>query len=186
MDPKPEDSAEQNPERPLECSECRRPVSVRYTEIVGKSCTYTSMCYHCPQLERRLKGTHIEEGLSATGKAITGIVCGDCGTTPDNFLISRTVGCSNCYEVFATLILEEIVKSNKISQNVTKRKLSIPLHIGRAPGEALQVSPTLRLIALNETLEETLKSEDYEQAAWLRDQIKAITEGKEGNHVREE
>jgi len=62
MDPKPEDSAEQNPERPLECSECRRPVSVRYTEIVGKSCTYTSMCYHCPQLERRLKGTHIEEG----------------------------------------------------------------------------------------------------------------------------
>jgi protein arginine kinase activator len=32
---------------------------------------------------------------------------------------------------------------------------------------------------LNEALNETLKKEDYEQAAWLRDQIKAITEKTE-------
>ena len=39
-----------------------------------------------------------------------------------------------------------------------------------------EISPTLRLIALNEALDETLIREDYEQAALLRDQIRALKE----------
>ncbi|MBB64423.1 MAG: hypothetical protein CMO81_05110 [Waddliaceae bacterium] len=51
---------------------------------------------------------------------------------------------------------------------------STPVHVGRAPGQSAEMSPTLRLVALNEALKETLSREDYEQAAWLRDQIKEL------------
>ena len=37
----------------------------------------------------------------------------------------------------------------------------------------------MQLVALHQALHETLSREDYEQAAWLRDQIKALTEGKD-------
>ena len=66
--------------------------------------------------------------------------------------------------------------ANKISPRISLTKKALPLHIGRAPGEANEISPSLRLLALNEALNETLKREDYEQAAWLRDQIKDLTE----------
>ena len=55
----------------------------------------------------------------------------------------------------------------------------MPLHIGRAPGEVVEINPTLRLIALNEALDETLIREEYEQAAVLRDQITAFKEKKD-------
>jgi len=186
MDKKPEDQEVQHPDRPLECSECRKPISVHYTEIVGDSCTYTGMCSECPQLQRRLKGASPEEEMSLTGTGMAaGLVCGECGTTLDNFRVSRSVGCSHCYEVFGDLIVEELLQSNKISPGITKRRKTVPLHVGRSPGETQEISPSLRLIALNEALEETLKREDYEQAAWLRDQIKALTEETEDNNAPE-
>jgi protein arginine kinase activator len=180
-----ENGEKQLPDRPLECSECRKPVSVHYTEIVGNLFTHTCMCSECPQLQRKLKGTSHEEVLAVTGKGTAGIVCGECGTTLDNFRVSHRVGCSNCYEVFGDLIVEEMLRSNKISSSITKRKKSVPLHVGRTPGETQEISPSLRLIALNEALEETLQREDYEQAAWLRDQIKALTEDTEKKNASE-
>lgn len=165
-----------HPERPLECSECKKDICIHYTEIVGNTYTHTGMCADCPQLMKRLKGTPSEERLALSGKPAGGLVCGECGTTLDEVTVSHTVGCSHCYQVFADILIDEMWKTDKVSPMLAKRKRSVPFHLGRSPGETQEVSPTLRLIALNEALEETLKKEDYEQAAWLRDQIKALTE----------
>lgn len=177
----PEYEEPQRPDRPLECGECRKTIAVWYTEIVGNNRTHTCMCSDCPQLQRRLKGASHEEIMASQGKGTLGLACGECGTTLDNFRVSDRVGCSNCYEVFGDLIVEGMLKSNKISPSITKRKKSVPLHVGRTPGELHEISPSLRLIALHEALEETLQREDYEQAAWLRDQIKAFTGTTEKN-----
>ncbi len=179
MEEIPENTEPQRPERPLECSECRKPISVWYTEIVGNTRTHTCMCSDCPQLQRKLKGSTHEELLAIQGTGALGLACGECGITLDNFRVSHRVGCGHCYEVFGDLIIEEMLRSNKISPSITKRKKSVPLHVGRTAGEILEISPSLRLIALNEALQETLQREDYEQAAWLRDQIKALTENTE-------
>lgn len=173
-----ENSDQRHPDRPLECSECRKPIAVHYTEIVGPSCSHIAMCAECPQLQRKLNGSTHEELLASTGTGVGGLVCGECGTTLDGFRITHQVGCSHCYEVFGDLIVDEMLKLNKISSSITKRKKSVPLHVGRSPGETHEISPSLRLIALNEALEDTLQREDYEQAAWLRDQIKALTGGE--------
>lgn len=182
MEEIPDPSTPFQPERPLECGECRRPIAVHYTEIDENACSYTGMCNECPELQRRLRGGHSDQSTLAHQRGITDLVCGECGTTLDSFLVSRQLGCSQCYEVFADTIVDELLKSNKISPRMTKGKFSGPLHLGRSRGETFEINPSLQLIALNETLKETLLREDYEQAAWLRDQIKAITDGAGEKH----
>ena len=39
------------PERPLDCSECKKPLHVCYTEIVGDKMTRTVMCAIAPILK---------------------------------------------------------------------------------------------------------------------------------------
>lgn len=163
------------PERPLECSECRKPIAVKYTEIVGDTITHTSMCSECPELRRRLFGSsYYDEGGGLTEGA--GLACGNCGTTLESIRTGNLLGCHVCYEVFDEIILAEIQSASKLGLRITTARKSTPVHIGRSPGETKEINPAMRLLALNEALNETIKREDYEQAAWLRDQIKALTE----------
>lgn len=165
------------PDRPLECSECKKPIAVQYTEIIGKAVTRTSMCSDCPELQRRLKGTHIRQHPTEEGS--TGLACGNCGTTLESLRVGMPLGCSVCYEVFDDILLSEMLASEKIPARIATTTKTTPIHIGRTPGEIQEMNPSLRLLALNEALSETLAKEDYEQAAWLRDQIKAITDHPE-------
>lgn len=177
MDNNPK-NAPLHPDRPLECSECKNPISVNYTEIIKNDCTITGMCDSCPQLEKRLKGSSTIENISLS-MADSGLACGECGTTLANIKVGHTVGCSSCYEVFGDFLVTKMMDSNKIFPGIVKNSKSIPLHVGRAAGETQEISPSLKLIALNDALEETLKMENYEQAALIRDKIQKITEDTE-------
>lgn len=168
------------PERPLDCSECKKPLHVCYTEIVGDKITRTVMCADCPHLERRLYGKVRQEGLGET-TGETALACGNCGTSLEAIRMGHDLGCSECYTVFADTLINVLLKEERISRHLTSNKKTQPLHIGRTPGEVTEISPTLRLIALNEALDETLIREDYEQAALLRDQIRALKEKAEND-----
>lgn len=173
---KPQDK---EPERPLECSECKKPIAVHYTEIIGNSIVTTAMCADCPELQRRLHGIPSGGAGVSHPEAGTGLACGNCGTTLEAIRVGAPLGCSVCYEVFDEVLLQEMLSSEKIPPRLATTKKSVPFHIGRGPGEAQEMNPAVRLLALNDALNETLKREDYEQAAWLRDQIKALTEDTE-------
>jgi len=174
-----ENEDEKLPERPLECSECKKPISVCYTEIIGNAITRTSMCADCPELHRRLHRTPARLKGYAIEENTTGLACGNCGTTLESLRVGIPVGCSECYTVFGDVLIGEMLAAEKVPPRLSTTRKSIPIHIGRAPGESQAINPSLRLLALNEALTETLKKEDYEQAAWLRDQIKALTENPE-------
>lgn len=166
---------EKEPEKPLECTgECKRPISYHYTEIVGNTMTHYGMCSECPVLRRRLHGVNAEgKGTSSLGDA--GLACGNCGTTLESIKVGTPLGCSNCYEVFDETIIAELQGAGKLPSRITSIKKPQPLHIGRVPGAINELTPSIKLLALNEALNETLKKEDYEQAALLRDQIQALT-----------
>lgn len=164
------------PDRPLECGECKKSIAVRYTEIVGNTITHTSMCADCPELQRRLHGTNPKEHVSNLTGSVAGLACGNCGTTLEEVKRGHRLGCSDCYTVFEDVLLMELQVANRLSPRLIPIKKNQPVHIGRAPGESLTINPSSRLLALNEALKETLSREDYEQAALLRDQIKALTE----------
>lgn len=164
--------------RPLECGECKKPLAVQYTEIAHDCLTRTVMCKDCPVLQRKLFGsTHPHPFSLPEGGA--DLVCGVCGTSLDAVRMGAPLGCPTCYDVFEEVILVELVQGKKVPNRITTAKKSTLIHIGKAPGEVREMNPAMRLLALNEALSETLKREDYEQAALLRDQIKALTEEQE-------
>jgi protein arginine kinase activator len=171
-------SEEAEYERPIECSECKRAVAVRYTEIVGNDLTEVYMCSECPILRHRLHGTPHLEKVGGQEVRETELACGNCGTSLEAIRLGNPLGCSVCYEVFDDIILPELAAAHKIPQRLASTRKLSSAHVGRSLGEVHEISPSLRLLALNEALNEMLKSEDYEQAAWLRDQIKALTDKK--------
>jgi len=162
------------PDRPLECSECKKAIAVRYVEIVGSVTTQTSMCADCPELQRRLYGANPKE-LVSNSLSDAELVCGNCGTTLENVRRGHSLGCAECYTVFSDALIQELYSLNRLPSKIITEKKSGPIHIGRTPGERLAVNLSSKLLALNESLKETLKREDYEQAALLRDQINALT-----------
>jgi protein arginine kinase activator len=176
-----ENISEKLPDRPLECSECKKPIEVHYTEIVGDCMNQTCMCADCPELHKRLYGISQWE-LEVESLGGTGLACGNCGTTLDAVRMGHDLGCCDCYTVFEDVLVQELLSSKKIPPRLAHNKKTTPMHLGRSPGEAQEINISMRLLALNEALSETLKKEDYEQAAWLRDQIKALTNKQEEQH----
>lgn len=181
-----QDSGEaKEPDRPLECTECKRQIACHYTEIVRDVITHTSMCAECPVLDRKLHGVRLEHAFNSV-EGSTALACGNCGTTLQEIRVGTLLGCPVCYEIFDDVLLPEMLSGNKIPSRIAVNKKSIPIHIGRTPGDIQEINPSLRILALNEALNEMLKSEKYEQAAWLRDQIKALTEKPEMESPQQE
>jgi protein arginine kinase activator len=165
-------------ERPLECSECKKEVEVYYSEVIGNNIIRSCMCKGCPILDQRLHGDLKEESTETTIGTSAGLCCGSCDTTLEAVRTGNSLGCEECYEVFSDVIVMEMLASGKVSQRLQSEKArkSTPLHMGYSPGEKIKMNPSLRLIALNEALTDTLAREEYEQAAWIRDQIKELEE----------
>ncbi|HSX12436.1 MAG TPA: UvrB/UvrC motif-containing protein [Rhabdochlamydiaceae bacterium] len=166
-------------ERPVECGHCKKPYKVVYKEITGNSIMITQMCSDCPILEQKLHGTQPNEPLTVKE---TGLACGNCGTSLEAVKMGNPLGCSNCYNVFGDLIISELIEEQKIPSNL-KKGLTVrknqPIHIGKSPGKQVSMPTSNRLTELNVALNEALKKENYEEAAGLRDQIKALMDKKD-------
>ncbi len=171
-------------DRPVECSQCKKPVSVTYKEIVSTSTVCTEMCADCPILQQRLHG-QLAPPTSKEGRTEkeAGLCCGNCRTTLESVKMGSSLGCSECYAVFADLLISELAAADRLPPSIKKdlsAKRTQPLHLGKAPNKPVTIPSSSRLTALSEALNEALKKENYEQAAWIRDQIKALTEKKSG------
>ena len=128
------------PDRPLECGECKRPITVHYTEIVGDTITVTGMCAECPELQKRLHGTP-RQLISGAGTEGGGLACGNCGTTLESVKRGHDLGCRECYNVFDDVLLPELVSTGTVPPRLATARKAIPLHLGRAPGEVQEISP---------------------------------------------
>ena len=89
------------------------------------------------------------------------IVCEHCGFTHHDFNRMGRFGCSHCYEVFG----KELLPILKQIQVGTK-------HIGKVPESHLdKAALENRLNTLNLELNEAIRSEHFEEAAHVRDEI---------------
>jgi|SRR3984957_1481711 len=168
------------PERPVECSHCKKNIKIIYKEIVDNSIICTEMCADCPLLQQKLHG-QITEQTSREGRAETeaGLYCENCRTSLESIKMGNPLGCSECYAVFADVLISELIGADKLPARIKRdilNKKTQPLHLGKTPNKPLTIPTLSHLTTLNEALNEALKKENYEQAAWIRDQIKALTE----------
>ena len=167
-------------DRPVECSHCKKPIKVIYKDIVDTSIICTEMCADCPVFQQRLHGhTPASESREGLPEKEGGLCCGNCRTSLESVKMGNPLGCSECYSVFSDLLISELIAADKIPSRIKKEypmKKTQPLHVGKTPNKPLTIPSSSRLKTLNEALNEALKKENYEQAAWIRDQIKDLTE----------
>ena len=95
--------------------------------------------------------------------------CPSCGKSFDEIISSGKVGCSNCYLTF----------ENELSPSISKIHGNAE-HSGKLPkGAGEKAQKAHKLDSLKKQLQQAIQNEEFEQAAKIRDQIKAM----EGNNT---
>ena len=165
-------------ERPLECNQCKRHADVIYSEMVEDIVTTTEMCRDCPVLKLKLQGKTPNAKAPAKEE---GLCCSNCHTSLESVLMGEPLGCKECYVIFQDVLIDQLLETQLISPRLKQSPTSPAptLHIGRSPHCDEKTHNTSRIRDLNESLNEALNGENYEEAAWLRDQINALTEMKD-------
>ena len=94
-----------------------------------------------------------------------GLVCEQCGMTYAEFQKCGMLGCANCYQAFKTPMTALLQRVHGNTQ-----------HAGRVPGGVHSgTSIRLNIDRLKQKLQRAIADEEYEQAAKLRDAIRALT-----------
>lgn len=166
-------------ERPIECSHCKRNIKIVYQDIQLHESNEIGMCNECPILSKKLHGTQGKsiQNTAIAQESVQTLHCGNCETSQEALQTGEGLGCSECYVVFEELILQDLIQANKIGPRVRSalsKKKYTSFHIGKIPRQPKEITLSKRLQELTEALNEALKGENYEQAAWLRDQIQEI------------
>ena len=91
----------------------------------------------------------------------TGLICPSCGETEEELRKTGLLGCQTCYETFAVFL-----------DPVFRRVQGHTRHLSASEEEG----PAKEADVLREKLELAVQSEDYEEAARLRDQIRQLEE----------
>lgn len=155
------------------CSCCKKPSTICYTSVDSDLITRSYLCSACPSFQSERYGKDISD-INLSQSSILNVECGNCKMSWKQVEADEILGCSQCYVVFKDLLITRLSKANKISSCFASDKHSGILHIGKKPEEIREINPTLQVIALKEALKETLDKEEYEQAAFIRDQIKKL------------
>ena len=103
--------------------------------------------------------------------------CPSCGASFEDIAQAGKVGCAECYHTFYDRLIPSI---QRIHGNTT--------HRGKRPGSAalvvrgehaIQAVPQEELEIKRRKLQDAIKEQRFEEAAVLRDEIKALEEGKQ-------
>lgn len=159
------------------CIICKQnQAKVHLTQIVGDKMQKVDLCEECA----KSKGVNDPAGFSLAdlllglgaaqeiekGSDGVEIKCPNCGFTQADFKKAGRLGCSACYETFKEG-LEGLLKT--MHKGVQ--------HVGKVPQSLRQGKDlTDRLRQLQKQLDKAITSEDFEDAANLRDEIKSTRE----------
>ena len=129
-------------------------------------CAEASNLPHMPVLKQSaVEIWKLLQSSARRSKREVGVACPECGMTLLEFRQRGRLGCPRDYEVFAPHL-----------RDLLERIHGATRHAGRSPGVQNQTSQ-LRLQKLQELqdqLRAAIRSESYEDAARLRDEIKAL------------
>jgi protein arginine kinase activator len=157
------------------CDICKKNVAtVHLTQMVEGKTKKVDLCEACSKekgvddptgfsLADLLLGLGAAQEIEQAG-AGGEIRCPHCGFTQADFKKAGRLGCSECYKVFAEG-LESLLKTMHKGTR----------HVGKVP-QAFRQSQDLqdKLKSLQKKLEKAISNEDFETAANLRDELKAL------------
>lgn len=162
------------------CDECKKNEAViNFTQIVNNEMTTYHLCEECAERkglgeEEKIKDSPLSSFVSKMGSEPTkslpagkgdDLECGTCHAKLGDFKKTGRLGCPDCYNTFEdelSTLLRKIHGSH--------------IHVGRGLSSASQDSSPVdeKIKDLKKRLEEVVSREEYEVAARLRDEIKAL------------
>ncbi|HHV93948.1 MAG TPA: hypothetical protein GXX47_05350 [Firmicutes bacterium] len=163
------------------CEECRRrPASVHITKIVNNMKTEMHLCQECAQekgeltlaFEPSLSFEDFWKGMLEQFQAFSPAPsvglrthrCPNCGLAYTEFKETGRLGCSECYDQFRGELLP-LLRRIQGSTN----------HTGKTPGvSSVAASYRQQIEELREQQRKAILEEKYEEAAKLRDKIRAL------------
>lgn len=162
---------------PVLCEECKmNEASYTISVMVGGEITTRHLCGDCmAKMNMDIASGNIKSLLSTILSAITGdtapgsaekdVTCPRCGMTLSEFTRTGHLGCPKCYEAFREQLQPMLLQIHGRVQ-----------HAGRQP---LSTAEEQRKRSVTEQLqrqmEQAVALEDFETAAKLRDQIRALS-----------
>ena len=186
------------------CEKCNKQATVHLTEISNGKRSEVHLCDGCAQEAGYVQQSHtpINELLNQFLKAHAQVSepqalrCSDCGMTWQEFKDTSLLGCPKDYEVFESQLKGVIEQAQQGATHHTGKspKVATAAHqtggaVGSAGAETASganqaegTSPPAdpvklrqaELARLRNELAQAVQAESYEQAAQLRDQIKAL------------
>lgn len=160
------------------CSLCKKkPATVHITQIEGNKMHKLDLCEDCAKEHKvdapsNFKLADMLLGLGAADEVGQGeigeVTCPECGFTQSDFKKLGRMGCAACYQVFGPG-LEELLRTMHRGVRHTGK---VPRRLQEPGTPPVDVSDQIR--QLSERLERAVAQEDYELAAHLRDEIKAL------------
>lgn len=160
------------------CEECNaREATYTISMLVGDESTSRHLCSECmSKMKAGITAENIKNLLSSILSAITGgssetpaepaedIACPRCETTLSQFTKSGHLGCPGCYDAFREHLQPMLLQIHGRVQ-----------HAGRRPLATAEAQHTRsRQEQLTQLMAQAVAVEDFETAAQLRDQLRAL------------
>jgi protein arginine kinase activator len=163
----------------MKCQVCRKnEATIHLTEIDEGQRSETHLCEECAAQEGIMVKSQISinellSGLLGVQPAeyqpfdekIKDMQCPHCGITLDQFRRDAVLGCPYDYQVFEKALLPLL---EKVHDGNTA-------HCGKIPSKIPQdTKKNMELVTLQQQLDVAVQTEDYENAAKIRDKIKKM------------
>ena len=143
------------------------------TTVVNGQTTTRHLCRECL---KKYQSENLQTVLAAVLSTLVGktqqtpdITCPRCGETYAEFQKSGMLGCAECYQAFRTQLTPLLIRTQGRSQ-----------HAGRRPPVSEEDQARLsRMEELRKLMEAAVSEENFEEAARLRDELRAMTPARE-------
>lgn len=167
----------------MTCQQCNNPATTHIKRMAGGVVEEFHLCAACAKASGLLPnsgggfnladlfGGLLGNSVSQQPAAVQSPRCEACGLSLQEIAQSGCMGCATCYDTFHTQILPTLQRIHSSLQ-----------HTGKTPEDG---NPALRerrqresnLAQLREQIAQAVQEENYEQAAKLRDEIRALEQG---------
>jgi protein arginine kinase activator len=156
----------------VKCQYCTDPATVHLTDIVGGHKKETHLCQACAEKKQLLKKQELN--LSAILQSVIGphigavtddlarLTCPECGIKYLEFKAEGRLGCPHDYEVFHSALEPLLQRIHRATR-----------HSGKHPRCSRRSAAWhTEVVSMRQRLREAVDSENYEEAARLRDLLR--------------
>ncbi|NQT89716.1 MAG: UvrB/UvrC motif-containing protein [Candidatus Omnitrophica bacterium] len=171
----------------MQCDVCKRKkATVHLTEIINDEVTELNLCEECakskgPDMHQHFSISDLLSGLvdiplePTQKKQHIRIKCPECGMSYSDFKRLGRFGCARCYEVFRRALYPLLKRIHGTARHVGKQPDASPMKKPLTPSVKSGPAPRVdELKELKDRLVKAIEHEEFEEAAVLRDRIKAI------------